>query len=163
MLHGFSFSFVLVLETLAHVCFVRSRWNLKAVSVQMHSAVVVFTSFVMWYMNACTPFQCFARLEVVVWPSPQFFLCREGLCTHLSCLLLARCHDYLSWVMLFSFPSLHCNSQSRGLSSSRYLLCGSSEEHAASDWSLGHLICLWIEVKTASVIIFQTMLWTTEI
>lgn len=89
MLHGFSFSFVLVLETLAHVCFVRSRWNLKAVSVQMHSAVVVFTSFVMWYMNTSTPFQCFAkagevqnvveglalpRLEVVVWPSPQFFM-----------------------------------------------------------------------------------------
>lgn len=52
---------MLVLETLAHVCFVRSGWNLKAVSVQMHSAVVVFTSFVMWYMNASTPFQCFAK------------------------------------------------------------------------------------------------------
>lgn len=61
MLHGFSFSFVLVLETLAHVCFVRSGWNLKAVSVQMHSAVVVFTSFVMWYMNARALRQCFAK------------------------------------------------------------------------------------------------------
>jgi len=91
---------VLVLETLAHVCFVRSRWNLKAVSVQMHSAVVVFTSFAICYMNVRALRQCFAkagstinaveglavpRLEVVVWPS-----------SHLSCFVLARCHDYLS-------------------------------------------------------------------